>query len=483
MGAASFLLVAPRRAADRVLKALLLKELRLAVRSRRVWWTALAMTLLGAIAAAAGGAQHAARQALHQDLSAYGAQSFGAQRPDHPHAVAHNGYVVSRPPAPLGYLDAGVEAAYGRWLRLDAHQTRPLAGARTAELTRGPGAGRFDLGLLLAAFAPLLVILLGYDQIVREKRRGTWAMMRSAGARPGPLVVSKLGGLAARTLLAVLLPSLVCLLVLTAKLGTLDLRAALWISGHLLSLLVWCAVVLLLSALARTVQGALLLGVALWATLALFLPPLAGGLARVVAPVPPPGEAMVKAAAFADSAHAQSEKLRSAALQDIRRRHPSWDGTGEPPEVVDAVMLRLADAKASGRMLELFDRMDREADRQERLAATFATLSPTGLASLLSSGLAGSDLPHLRASFRHFEAYRVTLMAWFNDWWAKQGGGGFDDYDKTRFDAFEDAPRPPPFELPLEFALRRAALPAALLALAGLLAVVALWWAVKRQLS
>jgi ABC-2 type transport system permease protein len=391
---------------------------------------------------------------------------------------------VSRPPAPLGFLDGGVEAAYGRYVRLDAHQTRALAGARTAELSRGPGAGRFDLGLLLAVFAPALVVLLGFDQIAGEKARGTWAMMRSAGVRGGALAASKLGGLIGRTSLAVIGPALLWVLLAGIDAGDLGARTFIWMLVHVLSLFVWCPIVLLLSAWTRTVRGALLGGIALWAALALFLPPFAGGLARALAPTPPPGEAMVKAAEWADSAHAQNETLRAEAIRDIRRRHPAWDGTGDPPEVVDAVMLKLADAQVSKKMFDLFESLDAEALRQERLAAAFAVLSPTGLATLASSAIAGSDLAHLSEAFRHFERYRVELMAWFNDWWARQGGGGFDRYEvEKRFDEFAGAPRPAPFSLPLSYALERARLAILLLVVLGAAAAVGLRYSLERQLG
>lgn len=453
---------------DRVLRALIRKEARLAVRSRRVYAVAAGMSALSCVAALVGGAEHEARVELHQALTDYGSASFGKQKADHPHSIAHNGYVVSRPPAPLGFLDGGVESAYGRYLRLDAHQTRPLAGAATAELSRGPGAGRFDLGLLLAVFAPAMIVLLGFDQIAREKTRGTWAMMRAAGVRAAPLVTSKLCGTCVRVAIGVLTPAVAVALVAGATFGALGPRIGIWIGAHVVAAGLWCALVLATSALARTEEGALLGGIGLWAVLSLGLPPFAGGLARAVAPVRPPGDAIVKAAAWADSAHAATEKLREEAIRDIRLRHPRWDGTGDPPEVVDAVMLRLADAEASKRMFDLIGEMDREADRQERLAALFSTLSPSGLTSLASSAIAGSDLAHLRESFRHYERYRVELMAWFNDWWAKQGDSGFT--------AFDQAPRPAAMYLGVGFAAGRAALPGALIlsTLAVALALLAL---------
>src|SRR5687768_4179265 len=162
------------------------------------------MAILALIAAASGAGEHAARRRAFQKITAYGDAAFTTQKAAHPHAIAHNGYVIARPPAPLGFLDGGVELAYGTYVRLDAHRTRALAGARTSELTRGPGSGRFDLGVLFAFFAPAVLILLGYDLISGEKSRKTLDILRALGVRRGPLLISKIAGLAARAAIAVM---------------------------------------------------------------------------------------------------------------------------------------------------------------------------------------------------------------------------------------------------------------------------------------
>ncbi|MEQ9500644.1 MAG: ABC transporter permease subunit [Deltaproteobacteria bacterium] len=468
-----------------MLRALCTKELRLALRSRRVAWAGAVMFALCGVAAASGTLEHQARAEEHRRLVEFAEASFAGQRADHPHTIAHNGYVVSRPPAPLGHLDAGIETAYGRWLRLDAHQTRPLSGTRTTEIARGPGAGRFDLGLLLAVFGPVVIVLLVFDQVARERNNGTLAMLSSAGLGLGPFVVSKAFGAAVRAGLAIGVPALVATALATLAVGSVDLaRLAAWFAAHAVALAVWGAIVLAISAFSASARQALVTGFAVWGTLALFVPPVSGAVSQLVAPVAPPGEQMVKAAEWAESAHAQSEALRDRALAEIRRRHPEWDGKGEPPEVVDAVMLALADRDATSKMNAMFAALDAEQDRQERWAAALAFVSPSGLASLASSAIAGSDLAHMRFAFLHYEAYRQELMGWFNAWWAKEGRGGFEAYgDEKKFDDFEAAPRPTVPRVDLPFSLTRAAMSVALLAVAFVIGALAFAASARRALA
>lgn len=467
-----------------MLHALLSKELRLATRSRRVWWAFGAMAILCGTSAAVGTIEHRARATEHAALTNFAEKSFAGQKPDHPHSIAHNGYVVSRPPAPLGFLDGGIETAYGRWLRLDAHQTRPLAGARTSELVRGPGAGRFDLGLLLAMFAPVVVLLLVFDQIARERRRGTLAMLSAAGLSWWPYALSKLYGAAIRMAIAIGLPAVVASVVASVVVGSMDLgRLGLFFVVHTVALVAWALVLLTLSSWAASSRSALVAGFLVWGALALFVPPLSGAVSQIVAPVAPPGANMVKAQSWAESAHRQTESLRSAALAEIRRRHPNWNGEGDPPEVVDAVMLALADRDAAKKMRALFSTLDAEQDRQERWAASLSLVSPSGLASLASSAIAGSDLAHMRGVFEHYEAYRRELMTWFNGWWAKEGKGGFGDYDdEKKFDAFDQAPRPAVPHFSLGFAARRASFSLLLLILTTFVVAMIYGSAVRRSL-
>jgi len=46
----------------------------------------------------------------------------------------------------------------------------------------------------------------------------------------------------------------------------------------------------------------------------------------------------------------------------------------------------------------MLDRLERDGDEQERIATLASFFSPSGLSSLVSSALAGSDLPHMRAT-------------------------------------------------------------------------------------
>ncbi len=174
-----------------VWKALLLKELRLAARARRVRWAALGMALLSGVAVLVGGAEHAARVELHQALTTYGEKSFGEQRPDHP--------ALDRPQWLRRIASAGAprlprRRRRGRLRALPPARRPPDPSShRRADGRALPRARRRALrflGLLLAVFAPAIVVLLGFDQIAGEKRRGTWAMLRSTGVRPGALAAS-----------------------------------------------------------------------------------------------------------------------------------------------------------------------------------------------------------------------------------------------------------------------------------------------------
>ncbi len=441
-------------------QALLKKELKVAWRTRRLWWVSGGATVLTALAVLLGTSEWLEAQKLVLQLQSFGEQRFSAQRPDHPHTIAHQGYLVARPPAPLGFLDSGAEAAYGRWLRLDAHQARFLEGARTAERVRGPGGGRFDLGVWMAVFAPALVLLLGFDLFAGERQRGTWTLLRVARVQPGALLIAKLAGLGFRVSVALVAPLLVGTTMAVMAVGGADpVRLSVWLLLQLLGLLVWSLWTLVASAWADSPKTALGLGLGLWVSLALLVPPVAGALASLFVAQPPPGEVLVKAATWAESAHAATEALYQRAVADVRRRHPDWR-EGEPPEALDAVMLRLADNEAATQMRGLLAELSAAQAQEARWAAGLGFFSPSGLVTLAGSAWAGSDLAHLEHTQRHYENFRVALMTWFNQWWAKQGQGAS---ESLRFSNFAEAPRPGSLRFSNSMAWSQAWLPMVLL--------------------
>lgn len=462
-----------------MLRSLVRHEVRLAWRDPRTRATAAAVGALALAFGLAGAGAYQARAAEHAALSAYGAQRFSGQGADHPHAIAHRGYVVSRPPPALGFLDAGLDGALGRWLTLDAHRTRPLEGAKVGDLTRAPGAGRLDLGLLFSLVLPGFVVLLGHDAVAGEKRRGTFAMLRAAGLRPAPWLVAKGAGLATRILLAAFAPAALVAGGLTIALAPAEApRLCAWLAVQALGLAAWGALTLALSAHLAEPRRALGLGLMGWGLLTVVVPPLASTAARVAAEPPPPGVLSAQLATWAESAHAQSEALRDRAVRDVRRRHPAWDGTGEAPEVLDAVMLRLADQDVAAQMQALLERLAAEQAREAAWAAALSFASPGGLAQLAGSAVAGSDLAHARLAEAHYEAYRRRLMAWINQWWAENGQAGFEAWSDTLAD-LSAAPRPSAPPAPPALAWAGCKLPCLLLLLAC--AAGALAFALKSQ--
>lgn len=422
-----------------------------------------AVTALALAFGLAGAGAYQARHEEHEELRTWGDERFSVQSADHPHAIAHRGYVVSRPPPVLGFLDAGLDGALGRWLTLDAHRTRPLEGARVGDLTRAPGAGRLDLGLLFTLVLPGFVVLLVHDAVAGERRRGTFAMLRAAGLQPGPWVAAKLAGAAARVGLAVFVPAALVAAALTAALAPQAWpRLLAWLGVQALGLAAWAALTLALSAWVRDPRRALGMGLMGWGLLTVVIPPLASTAARAATRPPPPGVLSARLATWAESAHAQTEDLRARAIRDVRRRHPEWDGNGDSPEVLDAVMLRLADREVAERMAALLDQLAAEQDREATLAAALSFASPGGLAQLAGSAVAASDLAQARLAEAHYEGYRRELMAWINRWWAENGQGGFDAWSDTLKD-LSSAPRPTPPRSPARLAWAGCRLPCILL--------------------
>jgi ABC-2 type transport system permease protein len=137
--------------------------------------TRLAMTVivmllaLTAIAAATSAHQLSTEAQVRETYQREAEEAFRNQPARHPHRVVHYGHYVFRNPAPLSVIDPGVDTFTGRSIFLEGHRrnTATFAEAReTSVLTRF---GAVSPAFMLQVIAPLMLILIGYGSVVRER--------------------------------------------------------------------------------------------------------------------------------------------------------------------------------------------------------------------------------------------------------------------------------------------------------------------------
>lgn len=260
-------------------------ELRLLVRSRLAWLGVGTLLALALVAAATSWAhlerEHAARTAHQHAADAL----FDAQPDRHPHRMVHYGTYVYRPLGVLAAFDPGVDAYTGTTLYLEGHRQNTASFGAARESSGLVRFGPLTPAFVLQVLAPLLLVFLGFAGVAREREGGTFAQLRAHCARATDVLAGKALALAAVALAAVA-PALAGLALAVARAPAEAPAAAAIATAYVLYLLVWVALVVALSALARTRRAALIALVATWTVAVVVVPRVAAELAGRVEPLP-----------------------------------------------------------------------------------------------------------------------------------------------------------------------------------------------------
>ena len=360
--------------------------------------------LLLALGLITGLATENAREREVLAASADDAAVFLAQGEKNPHSAAHFSRMAHKPVAPLAAFDPGVSAYLGQVIWLEAHYRNP-AMFRAAE--DAPELGRlenFSIAGVLTLILPLLVVLMGYGGIARERERGTLRQLVGAGASPLAVLLGKFIVIA-----AVAFAVLAATVAVATAFSLLSMPEAGYASGDLLLrgaslLLVYgiyivclTALTLLVSLLVAEARAALLVLLGIWVVTVVGLPRLSASIAEQVYPSPDSAsfwedtraslQANRPASGSADYVAVEREVVERALGREVRA--DELDGLAinrgalrlEVTEVIDAETYNAAFA-------ELFANYE----RQRNLRRMLAMLSPTIALQHLSRAYAGTDV-------------------------------------------------------------------------------------------
>lgn len=341
-------------------------------------------------------------------------EKFLAQPDRHPHRMVHYGHYAYRVPGPLAVIDPGVDRVTGQSIFLEGHRQNS---AMFAESRSGAFLGRFvDLNpaLTYQVLAPLLLIILGYSLIIRERESATIAPLLAQGLAPVTLFAGK-----ATAVVSVIL-------LMLAPLGILAIRALvqgesgaaafslLGVYGGYLA--IWGGLILLVSALARQRGVALAALVAIWLLSVIIMPRLAVNLAGSLVPAPGKIETDLVMSrdlrSIGDGHDATApvhEGLRGQLLSQYGVEHV------EDLPVNFRGMVALASEEKLTKLLNQYAeaQMNRELE-QARVIGAFGWVSPFVALSGASRALAGTDLAGHHRFLRESEALRFDFVQGLN---------------------------------------------------------------------
>lgn len=342
-------------------------------------------------------------------------EAYRAQPDRHPHRMVHYGHYVFRTPSPLAIIDPGVDSFTGRSIFLEGHRRNTAAFSEARETSVLTRFGTLSPAFTLQVLVPLLLILIGFSGVARERERGILRQLLAQGTRGKALIQGKalaLGGVAALALLPLLLSGLWLLIADPTEV----LPLLLLIVGHAAYLAFWTALIVAVSALATNARSALVILIGLWALLTVLVPRLATDVAATSLPAPNQAEVDIRLQeelrAVGDSHNINDPGFQTFQQQVLAQY--SVSNIEELPVNYRGLVSLQGEAASSAVM----DRLSAEQHALQRAQANivkwFTLVSPYIAARHLSMSSAGTDLVNHQLFLDAAEAHRFALIQGLN---------------------------------------------------------------------
>jgi ABC-2 type transport system permease protein len=391
------------------------EEWRLWLRSKIALLALITVSLIIAVTSVLTASRIVAEQEARHHQQEQSEEAFLTQPDRHPHRMVHYGHYVFRAPPPLAIIDPGVDAVTGQSIFLEGHRqnTAMFADAR-ASANIGSLQG-LTPAFVYQILVPLLLIALGHGLFVREREAKTLAPLLAGGVSGNTLYTGKCLALAALSG-ALLLPLVILAGVTLAQGETLIMSAGVTL-GYSAYLLIWCALITLVSALSRSRGIALGLLVFIWLIWALIVPRIA--VATASAAVPAPGKLETDFRMNADLRElGDGHNAADPAFAQLRANLLAQYNV----ETVEELPINFRGAVAQSSERELTSVMNEYAEERMSVETAqsahvncYGWLSPMLAVSSASRFLAGTDLTTHHRFLREAEAVRFDFVQGLND--------------------------------------------------------------------
>jgi ABC-2 type transport system permease protein len=354
----------------------------------------------------------AAHERAH--LQAASEQAFLEQPARHPHRMVHYGHYVFREPTVLSMIDPGLDAFTGNSIFLEGHRQNT---AMFADRQANPSEtlfGALSPALLLQTLAPLMIILLGYHAVVREREARTFEQLLVMGCSPVQMLAGK--GLALGGAVAVILLPLVAALGVAVGKGESFLIAALFLAGYVIYLLFWCALSLFVSFFATTRGASLGVLLCIWIVVVLLIPPLASAIARQQVEVP--GKiasdfAVIEAAKEKGDGHNAADPAFAVLKANLLAQY-DVESIEQLPINFRGVVAQHAEAELTDLLNEYAGQRMQAETEQAEFSRLFGWVSPLICIREFSMIIASVDLANHHRFLREAEAVRYDFVQSLN---------------------------------------------------------------------
>ena len=261
--------------------------------------------------------QQANEKATRESLQIKAEETFRSQPDRHPHRMVHYGHYVFRTPTALATLDPGVDPYTGTVIFLEGHRQNTAAFSLSYDGAQAGPFSRLTPALAYQLLVPLVLIVMGFGMVSREREAATDRQLVTSGISPLSIWFGKTLALLAVAAL-MLIPMLIGV-ALSQSVASLGLG---FFALYAMYLLTWVLIISGVSTWSRSTSVSLLLLLSLWTVLCVLSPRLVASTASSSVPTQSQIETdmnvLVAKRGMADSHNASDpafEKLKAKLLE------------------------------------------------------------------------------------------------------------------------------------------------------------------------
>ncbi len=349
-----------------------------------------------------------------QSLQNTAEETFTDQPDRHPHRMVHYGHYAFRVPSPLSTLDPGVDAYTGNSIFLEGHRQNSAMFADQRQGTALTKLGSLSPAFIVQMLVPLLLILIGYSAVSRERESQTLSFILSQGTSIYTIIAGK--GLALLSVVTVIMLPLVISGVLAISQGESVVIAVGFLLGYVLYLLVWSLVVLLFSSVFSKKSESFTALAFVWILMCVVMPRIASTTAATT--VPTIGKLETDFAVIAQlrqlgDGHNAADPAFAKLKASLLEQH-GVDTVEDLPVNFRGVVARESEAELTKVLNKFAEESMSQELSQTLLSRNFGWLSPMVAIRSLSMISAGTSIETHHRFMRETEALRFNFVQALN---------------------------------------------------------------------
>ena len=380
-------------------------------RTRLAATVALLAIILIVISVFATFSQVSTEKQVRESLQVKAEKTFRDQPARHPHRMVHYGHYVFRTPTALAFLDPGVDPFTGTVVYLEGHRQNSATFSSNYDGAQAGPFSRLSPALTYQLLVPLVLIIMGFGVVAREREAATDRVLVTSGISPVSIWLGKTVALASVAIL-MMLPLLIGITLSNSVLGI----STGFFMLYLLYLMVWVLIITTVSTWSQNTSTSLLILLTCWLILCVLLPRLVASAANTAIPnasqIETDMDMIVALRSVGDGHNANDpafNRLRANLLDEY-----GVEKVEELPINFRGVVAQAAEADLTDILNEYAEKRMKIQVKQTQFVKSYELVSPFISLQLASMIAAGTDSRTHHRFLREAEAVRFQFVQGLN---------------------------------------------------------------------